>query len=126
MNFHNFQQAMLAAIDLAQQSDQISTLSFDPTDHDDQDEDGEDQETSDDEDDDYNNAPIYPMPFFRPDQPDKTDEDLETNHNDDDQETNHEDLEPTDDFGGSFPLSVEYDDDLPEPTYIDHDDDDWF
>jgi hypothetical protein len=31
-----------------------------------------------------------------------------------------------DDFGGSFPLSVEYDDDQPEPTDIDHDADDWF
>jgi hypothetical protein len=78
---------------------------------------GEDLEPSDDQDDDYNNAPVYPMPFFRPDETDKTDEDLEPNHND-------EDLEPSDDFGGSFPLSVEYDDDLPEPTYIDHDD--WF
>jgi hypothetical protein len=61
--------------------------------------------------DDY--SPVYPMPFFRPD---KSDEDLEPNRND-------EDLEPTDDFGGSFPLSVEYDDDQPEPTYIDADDD---
>jgi hypothetical protein len=77
MDFHQFQQAMLAAIDLAQQSDQISTLSFDPTNHDDQDQDGDDQE-------------------------------------------------PSDDFGGSFPLSVEYDDDQPEPTDIDHDADDWF
>ncbi len=60
----------------------------------------------DGEGDDYNNAPVYPMPFFKPDdKPDKTDEDLE----------------PSDDFGGSFPLSVEYDDDQPEPTYIDHD-----
>jgi hypothetical protein len=31
-----------------------------------------------------------------------------------------------DDFGGSFPLSVEYDDDQPEPMDIDHDHDDWF
>jgi len=76
----------------------------------------EDEDGDDDEGDDYNNAPVYPMPFFRPD---KTDEDLEPNKDDDD-------LEPSDDFGGSFPLSVEYDDDLPEPTYIDHDDDDWF
>jgi hypothetical protein len=37
---------------------------------------------------------------------------------------NDEDLEPSDDFGGSFPLSVEYDDDQPEP--IDTDADDWF
>jgi hypothetical protein len=86
MNFHNFHQAMLGAIDLAQHSDQISTVSFDPTDHDEQNEDGEDQEP---------------------------------NRNDEDQE-------PSDDFGGSFPLSVEYDDDQLEPTYIDHDDDDWF
>jgi hypothetical protein len=126
MNFHQFQQAMLAAIDLAQQSDQISTVSFDLTDHDDQDEDGEDQEPTDDEDDDYNNAPVYPMPFFRPDdKPDETDEDLKPNQDDDDQEPNLEDLEPSDDFGGSFPLSVEYDDDQLEPTYIDHDHDNW-
>jgi hypothetical protein len=89
-------------------------------------EDDEDLEPTDngnDEGDDYNNAPVYPMPFFKPDnKPDETDEDLEPNQDD-------EDLEPSDDdddFGGSFPLSVEYDDDLPEPTYIDHGDDDWF
>jgi hypothetical protein len=64
--------------------------------------------------DDY--SPVYPMPFFKPDKTDKTDEDLEQNQDD-------EDLETSDDFGGSFPLSVEDDDDLPEPTYIDHDDD---
>jgi hypothetical protein len=71
--------------------------------------------------DDY--SPVYPMPFFRPDKPDKTDEDLEPSHNDD-LEPSDEDLEPSDDddFGGSFPLSVEYDDQL-EPTYIEHDDD---
>jgi hypothetical protein len=78
--------------------------------------DGEDVD-GDGEGDDYNNAPVYPMPFFRPDKPNETDEDLEPNRNDDD-------LEPTDDLGGSFPLSVEYDDDLPEP--IDIDADDWF
>ncbi len=121
MNFHQFQQAMLVGIDLAQQSDQISTVSFDPSDHPDQDEDGGNDE-GDDQDDDYNNAPVYPMPFFRPD--DKPDED-ETSHNDEDQEPNDddEDLESSDDFGGSFPLSVEYDDDQPEPTYIDQDHD---
>ncbi|MBC7883541.1 MAG: hypothetical protein H7Y37_19805 [Anaerolineae bacterium] len=113
MNFHQFQKAMLTAIDLAQHSDQIVAVSFDPTDHEDEDG-GEDLEPTDD--DDYNNAPVYPMPFFRPNKPDKSDEDQEPNHND-------EDLEPTDDFGGSFPLSVEYDDDQPEPTYIDQDDD---
>ncbi len=64
----------------------------------------EDQEPTDDEDDDYNNAPVYPMPFFRPDKPDKQDEDLEPNHNDEELEPNLEDLEPSDDFGGSFPL----------------------
>jgi hypothetical protein len=89
-----------------------------------EDEDGDDQEPSDDQDDDYNNAPVYPMPFFRPDKPDKTDEDLEPNQDDEDLEQNHEDLEPSDDFGGSFPLSVEYDDDQIEPTYINADD--WF
>jgi hypothetical protein len=31
-----------------------------------------------------------------------------------------------DDFGGSFPLSVEYDDDHSDPTDIDHDADGWF
>ncbi|MBC7879735.1 MAG: hypothetical protein H7Y37_00225 [Anaerolineae bacterium] len=67
--------------------------------------------------DDY--SPVYPMPFFKPD---KSDEDLEPNHNDEDLEPNLEDLEPSDDFGGSFPLSVEYDDDQPEPTDIDQDD----
>jgi hypothetical protein len=83
------------------------------------DDDIKDEDGDEDQDDDYNNAPVYPMPFFRPDKPDETDEDLETNQDDDDQE-------PSDDFGGSFPLSVEYDDDQPEPTYIDHDADDWF
>lgn len=80
-------------------------------------EDDEDLEPTDDKNEDYNNSPIYPMPFFRPDEADEMDEDLEPNQDD-------EDLEPSDDFGGSFPLSVEYDDDQPEP--IDIDADDWF
>jgi hypothetical protein len=64
----------------------------------------------------YDTAELENIPTRPDNKPDETDEDLEPNHND-------EDLEPTDDFGGSFPLSVEYDDDQLEPTYIDHDHD---
>jgi hypothetical protein len=82
----------------------------------------EDEDGDEDREEEEDYSPVYPMPFFRPDKSDKPDEDLEPNQDDEDLEQNHEDLEPSDDFGGSFPLSVEYDDDLPEPTYIDHDD----